>query len=74
MARNIILLNCNRVVVQPDVENFTGIGLSDMVIDSSYSNTTQIAGFSGGGGSGSGEVIDLGNRNDLGQFKIGDRV
>ena len=73
-AENISLINCENVVVQPDVVNFVGIGLSDMVIDSSYSNTTQIAGFTGGGGSGSGEIIDLGNRNDLGQFNIGDRV
>jgi hypothetical protein len=73
-SQNISLINCSNIVVLPEVSNFTGIGLSDMTIDSSYSNTTQIAGFTGGGGSGSGEIIDLGNRNDLGQFNIGDRV
>jgi hypothetical protein len=70
---NAQLINCNNVVVLGNVEGFTGIGLSDMTIDSTYNNTTQIAGFSGGG-SGSGEIIDLGNRADLGQFNIGDRI
>ena len=39
-AENIVLTNCTNVIVESDVVNFTGIGLSDMVIDNTYSNTT----------------------------------
>jgi hypothetical protein len=39
-ARNINLTNCEGVTVMPDVENFTGVGLSNREIDSSFSNTT----------------------------------
>jgi hypothetical protein len=28
----------------------------------------------GGGGSGSGEIVDMGNRDDLGQINMGDRL
>ena len=42
MASSIQLINCQRVVVESDVVNFTGVGLSDVTIDSTYSNTTQI--------------------------------
>jgi hypothetical protein len=71
-SESVSLINCNNVTVA-GVTNFTGIGLSNLTIDSTYDNTTEIAGFSGGG-SGSGEIIDLGNRADLGQFNIGDRI
>lgn len=47
MASNIQLLNCNNVVVNSDVTDFTGIGLSDMTIDSTYSGRTLIGKSSG---------------------------
>lgn len=39
-ATNISLTSCTRVSVAPDVTNFVGINLTDMIIDSSYSNKT----------------------------------
>lgn len=42
MASNVSLINCTNVVVKSDVTNFTGVGLSDIVIDSSYSGRTLI--------------------------------
>lgn len=40
-ATNIQLINCTNVYVSGLVENFVGIGLSDVEIDSYYSNTTK---------------------------------
>lgn len=47
MAKNVSLINCNNVVVQSDVNNFFGVGLSDLVIDSTYSGRTLIASSQG---------------------------
>lgn len=41
-AESIILQNCTNVLVGSDVENFMGVGLSDLAIDNTYSNTTLI--------------------------------
>lgn len=43
-AVNVTLINCENVIVNSDVENFTGVGLSNLTIDHSYSNTNQISG------------------------------
>lgn len=42
-ANSVQLLNCTGVVVNGDVESFVGIGLSDVVIDYTYSNVTWTA-------------------------------
>lgn len=47
MAKNVSLINCNNVVVRSDVNNFFGVGLSDLVIDSTYSGRTLIASSQG---------------------------
>ena len=60
-SSNVTLINCTNVTAV-GVSNFVGVGLSNTIIDSSSSNTTSIAGFTGGGSSGTGEVIDMGNR------------
>lgn len=40
-ASNVNLINCNNVIVSGFVENFTGVGLSNMEIDSTYSNSVK---------------------------------
>lgn len=73
-SESVSLINCTNCQAV-GVENFTGIGLSDMLIDSTYSNTTLIDGISGGGGSGSGEVIDMGERLTGSDFTdMGNRI
>lgn len=42
MASNVHLLNCSGVVVNADVENFIGIGLTNVVRDYAYSNMVEI--------------------------------
>lgn len=39
-ADSITLVNCNNVIVGSDVTNFTAVNVSDLNVDSSYSNTT----------------------------------
>ena len=39
-AESVSLTNCIGVVVQSDVVNFTGVGLTDIVIDNTYSNSS----------------------------------
>lgn len=42
MASNVHLLNCSGVVVNADVENFIGVGLTNVVRDYAYSNLFEI--------------------------------
>ena len=47
-ARNVNLINCSGVIVNSDVENFTGVGLTNEVIETQHSGVSMLRGSVGG--------------------------
>ena len=47
-ARNVNLINCTGVIVNSDVENFTGVGLTNEVIETQHSGVSMLRGSVGG--------------------------
>ena len=47
-ARNVNLINCSGVIVNSDVQNFTGVGLNNEVIEVQHSGVSMLRGSIGG--------------------------
>ncbi|MFZ9617895.1 MAG: hypothetical protein ACO29Y_06265, partial [Holophagaceae bacterium] len=47
-ARNVNLINCSGVIVNSDVQNFTGVGLNNEVIEVQHSGVSMLRGSVGG--------------------------
>ena len=47
-ARNVNLINCSGVIVNSDVQNFTGVGLTNEVIEVQHSGVSMLRGSIGG--------------------------
>ena len=47
-ARNVNLINCSGVIVNSDVQNFTGVGLTNEVIEVQHSGVSMLRGSVGG--------------------------